>query len=105
MNYVIFWFSLIIVFFYLGIDEELVSCLDAVHPLGYPDLNSLRKKRKRKWASILRKLSRLMKSNDSSTIDGNVEFVHSQYSCILTPLLSIQFLCPTKLLIIVIVLE
>ena len=33
---------------------------------------------------------------DTSTIDGNVEFVHSQYSRILT-----QFLCPTKLLIIV----
>ena len=38
----------------------------------------------------------------SSTIDGNVEFVHSQYSCILT---SIQFLCPKKLSIIVIILE
>ena len=37
---------------------------------------------------------------DSSTIDGNVEFVHSQYSCILTSQVSIQFLCPTKLLII-----
>ena len=34
---------------------------------------------------------------DSSTIDGNVEFVHSQYSCILTSQLSTQFLCPTKL--------
>ena len=42
---------------------------------------------------------------DSSTIDGNVEFVHSQYSCILTSQVSIQFLCPTKLLIIVIILE
>ena len=42
---------------------------------------------------------------DSSTIDGNVEFVHSQYSCILTSQASIQFLCPTKLLIIVIILE
>ena len=42
---------------------------------------------------------------DSSTIDGNVEFVHSQYSCILTSQVSIQFLCPTKLLIIVILLE
>ena len=35
---------------------------------------------------------------DSSTIDGNVEFVHSQYySCILTSQVSTQFLCPTKL--------
>ena len=42
---------------------------------------------------------------DSSTIDGNAEFVHSQYSCILTSQVSIQFLCPTKLLMIVIVLE
>ena len=42
---------------------------------------------------------------DSSTIDGNEEFVHSQYSCILTSKVSIQFLCPTKSLIIVIVLE
>ena len=41
---------------------------------------------------------------DSSTIDGNVEWVHSQYSCILTSQLSIQFLCPTKLLKIVIIL-
>jgi len=40
-----------------------------------------------------------------STIDGNVEFVHSQYSCILTSQVSIRFLCPTKLLIIVIILE
>ena len=32
----------------------------------------------------------------SSTIDGNVEFVHSQYICILTPQVSTQFLCPTK---------
>ena len=39
---------------------------------------------------------------DSSTIDVNVEFVHSQYSCILTSQVSIQFLCPTKLLISVI---
>ena len=38
---------------------------------------------------------------DSSTIDGNVEFVHSQHSCILTSQVSTQFLCPTKLLIIV----
>ena len=29
---------------------------------------------------------------DSSTIDGNEEFVHSQYSCILTSQVSIQFL-------------
>ena len=41
---------------------------------------------------------------DSSKIDDNVEFVHSQYS-ILTSQVSIQFLCPTKLLIIVIILE
>ena len=40
---------------------------------------------------------------DSSTIDGNVEFVHSQYSCILTSQASIQFLCPTKLLIIIVI--
>ena len=33
---------------------------------------------------------------DSSTIDGNVEFVHSQYSCILTSQVSIQFLCPNS---------
>ena len=30
---------------------------------------------------------------DSGTIDGNVEFVHSQYSCILTPQVSIQLCC------------
>ena len=43
---------------------------------------------------------------DSSTIDGNVEFViHSQYRCILTSQVSIQFLCQTKLSIIVIILE
>ena len=30
---------------------------------------------------------------DSSTIDGNVEFVHSQYICILSSQVSIQFLC------------
>ena len=41
----------------------------------------------------------------SSTIAGNVEFVHSQYNCILTSQLSIHFMCPTKLLIIVIVLQ
>ena len=35
---------------------------------------------------------------DSSKIDDNVEFVHSQYS-ILTSQVSIQYLCPTKLLI------
>ena len=28
---------------------------------------------------------------DSSTIDGNVEFVHSQYSCILTSQVSVKF--------------
>ena len=42
---------------------------------------------------------------DSSTIDGNVEFVHSHYSCILSSQVSIQFLCPTKSSIIVIILE
>ena len=42
---------------------------------------------------------------DSSTIDGNVEFVHSQYSSILTSQVSTQFLCSTKLLIKVIILE
>jgi len=42
---------------------------------------------------------------DSSTIDGNVEFVHSQYSCNLSSQVSIQFVCPTKSSIIVIVLE
>ena len=40
---------------------------------------------------------------DSSTIDGNVEFVHSQYSCIMTSQVSTEFLCSTKLLIIVII--
>ncbi len=33
---------------------------------------------------------------DSSTIDGNVESVHSQYTCILTSQVSTLFLCPTK---------
>ena len=42
---------------------------------------------------------------DSSTIDGNVEIVHSQYNCIPTSQVSIQFLSPTKLAIIVITLE
>jgi len=43
---------------------------------------------------------------DFSTIDGNVEFVHSQYSCMLTSQVSqLSFWCPTKLLIIVIILE
>ena len=37
-----------------------------------------------------------MISVDSSTIDGNVEVVHSQHSCILTSQVSIQVLCPTK---------
>ena len=41
---------------------------------------------------------------DSSTIDGNVEFVHAQYSCILTSQVSTQFLCPRKLLKMVIIL-
>ena len=40
-----------------------------------------------------------------STIDGNAVFVHSQYSCILTLQVSTQFLCPTKLLSIVIIFE
>ena len=38
---------------------------------------------------------------ESSTIDGNVEFVHSQYAVLLRKQVSIQFLCPTKLLRIV----
>ena len=42
---------------------------------------------------------------DSSTIDGNVEFVHSQYSCILTSQVSTQFLSLTIMLIIVLILE
>ena len=42
---------------------------------------------------------------DSNTIEGNVEFVHSQYSCIMSSQVSIQFLCPTKSSIIVIILE
>ena len=44
-------------------------------------------------------------NSNFSTIDGNVEYVHSQYSCILTSQVSIQFLCPTKLSIMVIILE
>ena len=35
----------------------------------------------------------------------HIKFAHSQYSCILTSQVSIQFLCPTKLLIIVKILE
>ena len=42
---------------------------------------------------------------DSSSIDGNAEFVHYQYSCILPLQVSTQFLSPTKLLIIMIILE
>ena len=44
---------------------------------------------------------------DSSTIDGNVEFEHSLYSCVtvLTSQVSTPFLCPTKLLIIMLILE
>ena len=42
---------------------------------------------------------------DCSTTDGNVEFVHSQYSCILTSQVSTQYLCPTKLSKVVIILE
>ena len=38
---------------------------------------------------------------DSSTKDCNVEIVNSQYSCNLTSQVSTQFLCPTKLIIIV----
>ena len=34
----------------------------------------------------------------SSTIDCNVEFVHSQYSCILTSQVSTQYLCPKKII-------
>ena len=40
---------------------------------------------------------------DSNTIDGNVDFVLSQYSCILTSQVSIQFLCPTKFLLIIVI--
>ena len=40
---------------------------------------------------------------DSSTIDGNVKCVHSQYSCIMTSQVSTQFVCQTKLLIIMII--
>ena len=42
---------------------------------------------------------------DSSTIDGNVEFVHSQYSCILTSQVTTQFLCSTASLLTVLILE
>ena len=42
---------------------------------------------------------------DSNTLDVNVEFVNSQYSCILTSQVSTYFLCPTKLSIIVIILK
>ena len=42
---------------------------------------------------------------DSCTIHGNVECVHSQYSCILKSQVSIQLFCPTKLLITVTILE
>ena len=42
--------------------------------------------------------ARLFNQIDSSTIDGNVEFVHSQCCCILTSQVSTQFLCLTKLL-------
>ena len=53
------------------------------------------------------RITRYLKVNDDGVhqIDGNVEFVHSQYSCILTSQVSIQFLFPTKLSIIVIILE
>ena len=60
----------------------------------------------------LKELRNLMKIIDiyvnqihSSTIGGNVEFVHSQYSCILTSQVSIKFLCPAKLFIKMIILE
>ena len=46
-----------------------------------------------------------MNQTDSSKIDLNVEFAHSQYSCIQMLKVLIQFLCPTKLLIRVIILE
>ena len=62
--------------------------------LVFKVLRSFKKRIKVRWIQI-----------DSSTIDGNVEFVHSQYSCILTSQVSIQFLCPTKLLVIMIILE
>ena len=42
---------------------------------------------------------------DSSRIEGNIEFLDSLYSCILTSQVSIQFLCLTKLLILVMILE
>ena len=35
---------------------------------------------------------------DSRTIDGKVEFVHSQYSCILTSQVSIQFYVSDKII-------
>ena len=53
------------------------------------------------WQCKLRFISSTATQIDSSTIDGNVEFVHSQYSCIL----SFQFLCPTKSSILVIILD
>ena len=43
----------------------------------------------------------LMKILSFFQIDGIVEFIHSQYSCFL----STKFLCPSKLLIIVLILE
>ena len=42
---------------------------------------------------------------DYSTIDGDVEYANFLYSCILTSQVSTQFLCPTKLLVIGIILE
>lgn len=39
---------------------------------------------------------------DSNTIDDNVEFEHSQYTCTLMSHLSTLFLCQTKSLLIVI---
>ena len=57
---------------------------------------------------IFRKLRLILKRKldqiDSSTIDGNVEFVHSQYSCILSSQVSVRFMCQTKSLIIVTIL-
>jgi len=37
------------------------------------------------------------------TIDGNVVFVHSQYNCILTSQVSIQFMYPSKIVIVVVI--
>ena len=57
------------------------------------------------WQCKLRFISSTATQIDSSTIDGNVEFVHSQYSCILSSQVSFQLLCPTKSSILVIILD